>query len=158
MNLSERFHIKGIPFLLRYINSSDYSKDYLLLLKQLTIIEPENINQREFNYFLDTLNSKHNIIVIENLNTNKIIGTITLFIEYKIIHNMGSVCHIEDLVVDSTFRGYGIGKKLIEKVIEYSKQMKCYKTILDCSDKNVDFYKKNGKFEINGNYMVLYHH
>lgn len=158
MNLNKYYEIKGTNFSLRYINYTDYSKDYLFLLKQLTVVEPENINQREFNYFLDTLNAKHNIIVVENLDTKKIVGTITFFIEYKMIHNMGSVCHIEDVVVDSEFRGYGIGKEMIETAIEYSKQVNCYKTILDCSDKNVEFYKKNGKFEINGNYMVLYHH
>ena len=77
MNLNKYYEIKGTNFSLRYINYTDYSKDYLFLLKQLTVVEPENINQREFNYFLDTLNAKHNIIVVENLDTKKIVGTIS---------------------------------------------------------------------------------
>ena len=33
---------------------------------------------------------------------------------------MGSVCHVEHIVVDAEFRGYGICKEMIETVIEWN--------------------------------------
>ena len=50
-------------------------------------------------------------------------------------------------------RGYGLGKKLLETA--KSECDGCYKIILDCSNENVDFYKKCG-YEWKGNEMALY--
>ena len=52
--------------------------------------------------------------------------------------------HIEDVVVDTTYRGYGLGKKIIGVLVDHAKKMGCYKVILDCSNKNVGFYEKCG--------------
>ena len=40
------------------------------------------------------------------------------------------------------YRGYGLGKKMIELLSLYAKEQGCYKCILDCSDDNVGFYEK----------------
>jgi glucosamine-phosphate N-acetyltransferase len=149
--------INNNNFLIRHIVYSDYAKEYLLLLKQLTYIDPEKILVNDFNNFIDKLNNNHAIIVIENIDIHKIVGTITIIIEQKIIHNMGKVCHIEDVVVHENCRGYGLGKILVDTAINYALTEKCYKTILDCSEKNVGFYKKNSGFEIKGTQMALYH-
>lgn len=42
---------------------------------------------------------------------------------------MEIVCHIEDVVVDEKYRGYGLEKMLIETAIQCVKENKCYKTI-----------------------------
>ena len=47
-------------------------------------------------------------------NSKKIVGSITVLIEEKLIHNFGKVAHIEDVVVDESMRGFGLGKKLLE--------------------------------------------
>ena len=73
--------------------------------------------------------------------------------ETKLIHNFGRVAHIEDVVVDKSMQGYGLGKKLLEIAKKESKD--CYKIILDCSSENVGFYKKCG-FEWKGNQLALY--
>lgn len=157
MILNTSFSIKETNFVIRPLIYNDYNKNYLFLLKQLTQLDPEQINNDVFNHFVDSLNPKHTIVVVENMDTNKIVGTITTMIEHKIIHNMGFVCHIEDVVVDEKYRGYGLGKLLLETAIQYAKENKCYKTILDCSDNNVGFYEKNGVFEVKGRCMALYH-
>jgi len=157
MNTSIFFVHKNYNFLLRNIIYSDYNKEYLTLLKQLTYVTPEKITVNEFNSFIDSLNNKHILLVIEDIDINKIIGTITMIIEQKIIHNMGKVCHIEDVVVDEKYRGCGIGKILLDTAIDYALSEKCYKTILDCSEKNVEFYTKSGMFEIKGRQLALYH-
>ena len=67
-----------------------------------------------------------------------------MFIEPKFIHDASSVAHIEDLVVDSEYRRFGIGKTLVRKAIEIAKLAKSYKIILDCDSKNVPFYNNLG--------------
>lgn len=127
---------------LRRIENNDYYKDYLLLLEQLTIVEKEKINYEQFKNFVKNLSNNHIIIVIED--NNKIIGSGTLLIENKVIHNMGLVGHIEDIVIHNNYRKQGLGKKIIDELINISIQSNCYKIILDCNEKNSNFYKKSG--------------
>jgi len=49
---------------------------------------------------------------------------------------------IEDLVVVPREQGKGIGKKLIEKLIQKAASLNCYKTILNSTEKNSGFYRK----------------
>ena len=76
------------------------------------------------------------------MNDKQVIGSGTLLIEQKIIHNYGKVGHIEDIVIDNNMRGQGLGKKIINYLISKAKIYNCYKIILGCDDSKVDFYKK----------------
>lgn len=137
------------------LTSADDYYQYCLLLKQLTSIDADLITLEQFNKQLDIIKSNpyHKIIVAKI--DGKIVGTTTVLIEPKIIHNLSRVAHIEDVVVDSTFRTYGIGSLLMEKAVEISKEYNCYKIILDCSQKNIHFYQKFN-FEVKETQMVLY--
>ena len=126
----------------RPIQCNDYYKNYLFLLEQLTIVEKEKISYNDFEKFVNNLSHDHIIIVIEC--NNKIIASGTLLIENKIIHNMGKVGHIEDIVTHENYRGKGLGRKIIEKLLKFCQQENCYKVILNCSEQNVGFYEKNG--------------
>jgi len=140
-------------FTIRNLKTSDYNKEYFNLLSQLT--NTTEISYEEFSKFISELNPDHQIFVIEDLLTNKIIGTGTILIENKLIHNQRKVAHIEDIVTDNKFRGQGIGKYLIEKLINVAKTAKCYKVILDCANHNIGFYTKCG-FETKGVQMAKY--
>lgn len=113
------------------------------LLSQLTTVgNPINIDSKIYQN-----------IYVGIINEN-IVGTITLLIEPKIIHNGSKVGHIEDVVVDSDHRKMGIGMKLIEYAVEIAKQEGCYKVILDCDTENTGFYNKCG-FKTKGVCMRL---
>ena len=141
---------------IRPIEHGDYHKQYLQLLQMLTSIDPQQISEPEFQQFIDKLNTNHQIWVLEELTTNKIIGTITIIIEQKIIHNFGKVCHIEDVVVDTNIRGQGLGKLLVNKALHLAQEHQCYKTILDCEQHNEGFYERIG-LKKKGSQMALYY-
>jgi ribosomal protein S18 acetylase RimI-like enzyme len=61
---------------------------------------------------------------------------------------------IEDVAVNKDHRGKGIGKSLVEKLIEIGKQKNCDKLVLNSSEKNSKFYEKIG-FEKNEIQMVI---
>ena len=52
--------------------------------------------------------------------------------------------HIEDIVTHSNYRGFNLGRLVIETLKYIGHQTGCYKIILDCSDKNIPFYEKCG--------------
>ncbi len=131
-------------YILRRIKEDDYNLGVIELLTQLTTIDKNQISHENFNNFIKKLNTKHQIWVIEDTTVSKIIAHGTLFIEEKLIHNLSRVGHIEDVVVDSEYRGQQLGKHIIDLLINISTLNGCYKTILDCDIKNVDFYVKCG--------------
>ena len=139
--------------MIRKLAKSDFNNKYLDLLDQLSSTNQENITYDKFELFINQLNNNHNIYVIEK--NNKIIASGTLLIENKIIHNFGKVGHIEDIVVDFNERGSGLGKLIINHLIETAKNLNCYKIILNCNESNVKFYEKCGftKKELE---MVIY--
>ena len=99
-------------YLIRKLNKLDYNKKYFELLKQLTSIDPKKISKNDFNKIVKGLNKSHLIYVIEDVENSIIIGTITILIEKKIIHNLGIVLHIEDLVIHKDYRKKGLANKL----------------------------------------------
>ena len=139
--------------MIRKLAKKDFNNKYFDLLDQLSSTNQENITYDKFELFINQLNNNHNIYVIEK--NNKIIASGTLLIENKIIHNFGKVGHIEDIVVDFNERGSGLGKLIINHLIETAKNLNCYKIILNCNESNVKFYEKCGfiKKELE---MVIY--
>lgn len=156
MEIYETIRISGIKFIIRNLSINDFNKNYIDLMSQLSTLDSNKINSSDFIDFVNSLDERNIVFVIENLETNKIVGSITMIIEKKIIHNMGKVCHIEDVVIDKSVRGLGLGKIIIDFAIKYSIQKGCYKTILDCNNHNIGFYLKCG-FENKGAQMALYH-
>ena len=134
----------------RKINTQDFS--IIHLLKQFKN-DNLNISQDQFKNFISQLDKHYNIFVIEE--HQRIISCGTIFIETKLIHNLGKVGHIEDVITDFRFRGQGLGKKIIESLVNYGRQQGCYKIILNCTNNNILFYEKCG-FTRKENQMSLY--
>lgn len=130
----------------------------ILILDQVSsqkmLVCHDNINKIR-RHFLNADNSILNrkttfIVRIEDT----IVGTGSVLIEDKIIHNMGRVSHIEDVVIDKEYRNIGLAKILMKRLIDFSRDSKCYKIILDASDNVKGFYEKLG-FTHHANSMRL---
>lgn len=133
------------------INKEINIKNYFNLLNQLS--NTTNYDECKFFNFIDNLPKNTRIYLL--YDEDKIVGSGTLLIENKIIHNFKNVGHIEDIVVDKNSRGKGYGKILINHLIDESKNLNCYKIILNCSKECKSFYKKYG-FSSKNSEMSLY--
>lgn len=122
------------------LKKEDYYCGFLQLLEQLTTVESDLITYNEFSEQFDNMQS--HVFVIKN--NDIIIGTASVIIEPKFIHRLSNVGHVEDVVIDNSYRGNGFGKKLISHCINYCKDNGCYKVILNCNANNVPFYEKCG--------------
>ena len=67
-----------------------------------------------------------------------------MFLERKFIHGCGLVGHIEDIVTDTNVRGKGLGKLIINHLVEIARKNGAYKVLLSSLEKNVPFYEKCG--------------
>ena len=137
----------------RLLQLDDYYKGFLQLLEQLTTVDANNISFEEFKNQYNKMQST--VYVIYDTQNDTIIGTGSLLIEHKFIHKLGSVGHIEDIVIDKNYRNNGLGKKIIDTLINIAKNNGCYKVILDCDIKNTTYYEHIG-FLNKGNYMAIY--
>jgi glucosamine-phosphate N-acetyltransferase len=134
--------------MIRKIKEKDLP-ECLEILKELTTVGEVDF----LKVYQEIIKNPNHYIFVYELE-NKVVGLATVLIEPKFIHSGSKVGHIEDVVVSSKHRNLGIGKKLILKCLETAKENNCYKTILDCDDKNISFYEKL-KFKKNGNCMRI---
>jgi len=134
--------------IIRELEEEDFQKGFLNTLD--TLRETSNIDKEKALKIFKIIQSNPNhIIVVAEIN-NRIIGSTTLIIEPKFIHQGGVVGHIEDVVVSEEFQSQKIGEKIIKYVLEIAEKQDCYKTILNCSDEVKQFYEKLG-FKHNSN-------
>ena len=128
---------------IRELAKSDYNQVIELWTKSLS------------NKFDNEINTDHisdpSSITLVSVDNNTITGVASLYIIKKLTRTLGL---IEDVAVNENYRGKGIGKKLVEKLIGIAADKKCDKTVLNSSKQNSEFYKKIG-FEINEIQMII---
>lgn len=131
-------------FTLRPLERGDLSRGYLTLLSHLTSVGQVDADKfsRTFQQ-MKSAGTYYILTILDNAN-DTIIGTTTLFLEYKFIHSCSIRGRIEDVVIDETYRGQHLGKLLVRAAIALSKHLKCYKLSLDCSDTMKPFYTSLG--------------
>jgi len=95
----------------------------------------------------EEIKKSNNIKIFVAFIDRELVGTITALIEQKFIHKGGKVCHLEDLATRKGYENLGVGSILIEHVIKFATEERCYKVILDCSKHNLTYYKKFGFYE-----------
>ena len=138
----------------RKLQKDDLWNGFLQTLDSLR--QASNIDKKTAEKIFDKINSNPDHIVAVAVIEGKIVGSTTLLIETKFIHNGGKVGHIEDVVVDKKYQRKGIGEKIVIYLLRYAKDQGCYKTILDCTDEVKPFYEKLG-FKHNANALRFDH-
>ena len=139
---------------IRQIQENDLFQGFLESLDSLR--KASDLEEDDAKLVLKKIRSNQNHVVMVADSDGQIVGSITLLIEPKFIHQGGLVGHIEDVVVRSELQGKGIGEQLVNAALEYAKNHGCYKTILDCDDNVKSFYEKIG-FKRNSNAMRFDH-
>ncbi|MCE2614388.1 MAG: GNAT family N-acetyltransferase [Nitrosopumilus sp. (ex Thoosa mismalolli)] len=140
--------------IIRELKKEDLWNGFLTSLDSLR--EASNIDKSKADDVFEKINSNEDYIIAVAEVDGKIVGSTTLLIEQKFIHDGGLVGHIEDVVVDKKFQGQKIGEKIMKFLLEKSKNRGCYKTILDCTDEVKPFYEKLG-FKVIANEMRYDH-
>lgn len=130
-------------FTIREISIKDFNDNFFTLLNQLTTA-PRLPFEKCRDIWVSNLQAKNHWTFVAVNAEDKVIGTASIIIEKKFIHSGRSVGHIEDLVVDHAYRSQGVGKALVEKLIDIAKREGCYKAILDCLPQLVNYYEKLG--------------
>ena len=134
---------------IREIEESDLEKGFLETLDFLR--NASGLDKNKAKKILQKIKQNPDHIIHIAIDDEKIVGSVTLFIEQKFIHDGGFVGHIEDVVVRKDYEGKGIGIRLVTSMLERAKEKNCYKTILDCKDNVKQFYERIGfKHESNG--------
>ena len=134
-----------MSFIIRELKEEDLSNGFVETLSNLSEVgnlANDTIRKREI---LSQIKDKnYRIIIAEDNQNHQIIGSATLLIEQKFIHNGGRAGHIEDVVTRKGYEGKGIGREILKELIKIAKDNECYKIILDCDEKLVKFYEKLG--------------
>ena len=82
--------------------------------------------------------------VVEN---GKVISTCYVLIIPNLTRLGSSIAFVENVVTDKAFRGQGLGRKIMEKAIDFARQNNCYKVILQSASFRKEahqFYKNLG--------------
>lgn len=141
-----------------YFNKFNYL-ELIELLNSFYDFDPDfqrTLKPPSFKEFAEKFNEinrycKSVIVLIDG----KIIGYGKIIIESKIHANFTKIGHIEDVITHKDYRNKGIGKIIINKLVDVGKTHGCYKIVLFCKDDYRLFYEKCG-FERSKNGMEKY--
>ncbi|KAI6197021.1 hypothetical protein M3Y94_01176200 [Aphelenchoides besseyi] len=141
-------------FVYRPLRLSDFNRGYLELLSDLTTVG--HVSKEAFRARFETMTVKpqaYFIVVVEDTKTGKVVGSISLVLEWKFIHEAAVRGRIEDVVVHHDYRSKGLARVLNEIAIQLAKKQDVYKLSLDCKDQMISFYEKFG-YKKDVNFMM----
>ena len=139
---------------IRELEEKDLFNGFLESLDSLR--KASDLSPKKAKEIFKKIKSDKNYKVYVAVLDSKVVGTTTLFIEQKFIHDGGKVGHIEDVAVRKEYQSKGVGQKIVKALLEYAKKEGCYKTILDCTNDLISFYEKIG-FKRHSNSMRFDH-
>jgi len=125
---------------IRQMVAPDLNRGFIKTLRSLS--EVDLTFEEAVPVFQRRLNSGLHTYVAEI--DGEIVGTASVFIEPKFIHSGGMVGHIEDVAVDPQRHGQGIGKALVQHLIDHCRNLGCYKILLQCTPELIPFYEREG--------------
>lgn len=129
---------------LRPLAADDYTRGHLDVLRVLTQAPDVGAEQWTARFRqMQKLSDSYYPIVIVDKSSDKVVAIGTLFVEIKFLRGNAQAGHIEDIAVDKSAQGKGLGKTIIKALTLLSEgKLGCYKTFLDCSEENKAFYER----------------
>jgi glucosamine-phosphate N-acetyltransferase len=125
---------------IRLMDATDLKRGFL---DAVNALKPADLTpEQAIEVYRDRLKSRVRTYVA--IIDNRVAGTASVFIEPKFIHSGGVVGHIEDVAVHPDFQKHGIGRSLVEHLLDECRHFRCYKVILDCAETVIPFYEKLG--------------
>jgi diamine N-acetyltransferase len=92
-------------------------------------------------YFVELINDENSfILVAEDTGIDKVVAYMVIRINtapHRKIHKQRKYINIDDLCVDETYRGRGLGKKLMNYIVEYAKEIE-----INCIELGVTEFNK----------------
>lgn len=134
---------------IRLLKKEDHA-NFIDLINKFRAVGME-IDSEQFSIIYDEIFSHGFIFVIED--DKNLIGTAKIHLERKFFHKLAIYAHLEDVLIDPSFRGKRLGVKLIKHLIDFCEEKNYYKIKLNCDDNLVKFYEKNN-FVVSGNDMT----
>ena len=131
-----------VDITIRELEEKDLFNGFLESMDSLKLAS--NLDKEKAKEIFEKISSNPNHFVYVAILDGRVVGSTTMLIEPKFIHDGGNVAHIEDVVVSKDYQGKGIGEMLMQSLLNLAKDNNCYKTILDCSDEVKPFYEKIG--------------
>ena len=127
---------------IRELQKDDLLRGFLTTLDSLR--QTSDIDKYKAERIFEKINDNPDHIIVVAEVDLKIVGSATLLIESKFIHDGGLVGHIEDVAVDKNIQRQRIGEKIMKYLLEFAENKGCYKTILNCTVDLKSFYEKLG--------------
>lgn len=133
------------------------NQDLDFVYKSICELEKEKLNFEVFKeIFNENISNPNNLYLIVE-NENEGLGFISFHIQ-NLLHHCGKVGEIQEFFIHQNHRGKGIGRQLIEKIIQYAEENKLKSIEVTTNRKrvgNVIIYKNLG-FTLSHNKFTIY--
>lgn len=138
--------LNKIEFVVREIRQSDLQKGFFKTLSNLTKLGNIPHDHKHANLIYNILKSSAacKTFVAVKVDDEEVIGSVTLILEQKFIHDGGICAHLGDVVTRKGYERIGVASSLIKTAVEFAKKNDCYKIILNCRKELKKFYENNG--------------
>ena len=111
------------------------------IIEILQSISDYRPNEKDYHEIWDKFQSQTNYFGLVALDEKlDVVGYGSIFIQQNI--RGGKIGQIEDITVHPDFRKRGLGKLLINALVQISQKERCYKVSLSCKENNLSFYQK----------------
>ena len=131
---------------IRELNEGDL-ESLVKLYEQLDGIDETLTEEKVHAIWKAEIEENKDIKYFGAVEDGKVVSTCWCIIVPNLTRCGSSFCFIENVVTDKDFRKQGLGRKVMEKAIEFARQKNCYKVILESASFRKEahqFYKNLG--------------
>ncbi|NLR75018.1 GNAT family N-acetyltransferase [Leeia aquatica] len=119
--------------------SPTYIESVIALLQLVSRFEPEPSEALEYAKRFECMDNCYSFVAIHE---GRVIGFGSIFMLNRVRGGCSAV--IEDLVVAQDMQGHGVGRALLEKLLEQARGKGCFKVSLEAADSALSFYEACG--------------